>query len=408
MRQASRQKMSLDTEEEGEDTGRDWSYSPDQTQLRVVRPPQKPATLPPETPQPRRRVLRLPVLQKKMCRAEKEVPGGYQLQTADDQLQKVQRCLEQFTDSSAHQPRPPTGPRRHNLLPPLSTPTKNTLASQAQFTPAPPTKPAPSKKTRFRRAGKVKVVICESRLNEHIDLDLQDLDPLIYPEESLSYCFELLKDKKWDKKIEGLKLIQALAQHHQENLEFRFYEILDAVLDEVENLRSAVASAAIETLKYLYVHLKEKMDKAVQRTGEALLLKVAQAHSKTFLQQQVGVALKAMLLNCDPEPVLRVLVQTGLSHRSATVRNSAAQHLHLLADLVGATQILSAGGTFTETFLSAVNEMAMNPTAEVRTHGITILKNIAQEKNFKEQWMLVVKSKDRPYLEKIMARIARE
>lgn len=55
-----------------------------------------------------------------------------------------------------------------------------------------------------------------------------------------------------------------------------------------------------------------------------------------------------------------------LSHRCAAVRESTAQHLHQLAEIIGEDHILTAGKIFAGSFLSAVCKMSMDAAPEVR------------------------------------------
>lgn len=81
---------------------------------------------------------------------------------------------------------------------------------------------------------------------------------------------------------------------------------------QVNNLRSCVSCAAMDTLVYLYVYLQKDMDNQAERTGRVLLLKIAQANANVFIQQQANLALEAMVKNCSPGRVLTTLLNTGL------------------------------------------------------------------------------------------------
>ncbi len=115
-----------------------------------------------------------------------------------------------------------------------------------------------------------------------------------------------------EKKMDGLKKIQALAQHDQDTLKVKLHEVCLAVSAEVQNLRSSVAVAAMETMVYLYVYMQETMDRHAERTGRALLQKIAQANANPFIQRQANMALEAMVENCSPNRVLITLVNSGL------------------------------------------------------------------------------------------------
>ncbi|XP_051264665.1 TOG array regulator of axonemal microtubules protein 1-like [Dicentrarchus labrax] len=206
----------------------------------------------------------------------------------------------------------------------------------------------------------------------------------------------------WKKKIEGLRTVQALAQHHPDTLMEKLHEVCLAVIEEVKNLRSSVACVAMDTMGYLYVYLQKDMDTQAERTGRTLLQKIAQSNANLFVQQQANKALEALAQNCSPARVLTTLLNNGLSHLSAAVRACTAQQLHLLADGLGAAAIFTAGRTFTQSFLTAVSKMSLDAAAEVRPHGHAILQNLALHEDFMDLWRDIVSEKDRSPLERIL------
>ncbi|KAL7395935.1 hypothetical protein ABVT39_025750 [Epinephelus coioides] len=169
----------------------------------------------------------------------------------------------------------------------------------------------------------------------------------------------------------------------------------------VNNLRSAVACEAMDTLAELYVHLRKAMDPEAEGTGRALLLKLAQTTS-AFIHQQANLALDALVDNCSHGRIVSALLNAGLSHRCAAVRGSMAQHLHQLADSMGAARILTAGRTLTERFLLAVSKMCIDGAPEVRHHGQIVLLKLADHKDFIKLWTKIVPVNERPSLDKIL------
>nr|XP_046229292.1 crescerin-like protein che-12 [Scatophagus argus] len=364
-----------------------------------VSPPHTPvAPPPPAAPRPRRRVPGLPVMWMHHSE-EKKVIGGYRLQTAKGQVEEIQKGLEKLGKNSVvNIPRPPVGPK----------PKRN--GAVTTVTPAPPPRPVPPKNTETRcgtiqkpaktvKAGKKR----DDTLNlQTADRTLAQLQPLSKPEEALSSCFNLLSSKDWEKKIDGLKIVQALAQNHPDILMVKLHEVCLAVIEEVKNLRSAVTCAAMDTMAYLYVYLGEDMDTQVERTGRALLLRIAQANANVFLQQQASKALEALVENCNPGRILTTLLNTGLSHLFAAVRASTAHLLHLLVNRLGVDAVLGAGKNFTQRFLIAVSKMSMDSSAEVRPHGHAILQALSLHRDFSDLWRNIISDKDRRPLERIL------
>ncbi|KAL7833942.1 hypothetical protein AOLI_G00289020 [Acnodon oligacanthus] len=196
--------------------------------------------------------------------------------------------------------------------------------------------------------------------------------PLKNPELALRQTFKLLQEEEWEKKIEGLKLVSALAEHHAEVLLPELHDICLTVIQEVKNLRSMVSRAAMTTLAHLYAHLQRKMDQEVEITACVLLHKAGE--SSQFIREDVEAALSMMVQNCSPGRVLHALLTGGLSHRNAAVRRCTAQHLEKLACLLGASRLLNGKKDFTCRFLTAVSKLALDSAQEVRLHARNALR----------------------------------
>ncbi|XP_070700144.1 uncharacterized protein [Pempheris klunzingeri] len=352
---------------------------------------------PPQTaPSYRRRLSRLPVFSASISRADKEVVAGCKLQSARNKVNAIVQSLEHLQLNSVPSPRPPEAPRRTPAVAPPLAPTPPTC---------PQTKKRGAHPGRFLHPGKAVIgkkmsSNCSLRTTNEKKVELQ---PLANAVESLSLSFKLLHSHDWMKKIEGLKIVQALAQHHSETLKTKLHEVCLLLIEEVKNLRSAVACAAMNTLAELYVHLQKAMDPEVEVTGRALLLKLAQT-TNAFVHQQANLALGAMVQHCSHGRSVSALLNTGLSHRCAAVRGSMAKHLHQLADGLGAVRILTAGKSFTERFLTAVAKMSVDAAPDVRHHGQIILQELVLHTDFMNLWTEIVPDKERRPLSKIIKR----
>ncbi|XP_024864217.1 TOG array regulator of axonemal microtubules protein 1-like isoform X2 [Kryptolebias marmoratus] len=301
------------------------------------------------------------------------------------------------------------GPRlfRRNSVAPLPRP----AAAPKKTRPAPAPKPDPPKTKRpARRAavGSTKTTNMKKPALQTVKAQpKEELKPLPNPVQSLSLVFQHLSQDDWEKKVEGLELLRALAQHHPDTLMDKLHEVCLALIEDIKNLRSSVACAAIDTLGSLYTHLQKDMDVQVERTGRALLLRVAQASANIFVQQQANLALEAMVKNCSPARMLTALLNTGLSHLSAAVRASTAQQLHLLADEMGVTAMLTAGQSFTSRFLLALSKMCLDAAAAVRPHGLAVLKQLSLHKDFMKLWQKAVEEKERFSVQKVLQKARR-
>ncbi|XP_045897077.1 crescerin-like protein che-12 isoform X1 [Micropterus dolomieu] len=339
----------------------------------------------------RRRASRLPVFSAKLSGADKEVTDGCRLQTAKYKVEAIVTRLERFQLNSVPPARPQATAKRNPEVAPTLPRVRQTTTRGSRpgmFLP----------RAKVSGEGKKTASVCSIQTPNDRKVELQ---PLTNPVESLSLCFRLLSSDDWVKKIDGLKTMQALAQHHSETLKTKLHEVCLVLIEEVKNLRSTVSCAAMNTLAELYVQLQKAMDPEAEGTGRALLLKLAQTRN-AFIQQQANLALDAMVQSCSHGRIVNALLNTGLSHRCVALRGSMAQHLHLLADGLGAARILTAGRSFTERFLTAVSKISVDAAPEVRHHGKVILQELALHKDFLSLWTKIIPEKERRSLDKIL------
>ncbi|KAM7374290.1 hypothetical protein PAMP_006958 [Pampus punctatissimus] len=346
----------------------------------------------------RRRVSRLPVFSSASDNQRNELG----LQSAKKKVEAIVENLERFQLGSIPSPRPPAAARKTTAVEPK-------MSKMEPLAPTPPTVPQ-NKQRGTRRGtilrpakaanGAVKKTTGDRSLQTGKDKK-DDLQPLSNPVESLSLSFRLLSSDDWMKKTEGMKIIQALARYNPDILTPKLHEVCLALIEEVNNLRSVVSCAAMNTLGDMYRHLQKTMDPEAERTGRALLLKLAST-TNAFIHQQVNLALDAMVENCSHGRNVTTLVNTGLSHRCVAVRGSMAQHLHQVAESCGSAHILTAGRCFTERFLIAVSKMLVDGAPEVRHPGQMILQKLALHKDFMDTWARTIPEKDRRPLDRIL------
>ncbi|CAG5992774.1 unnamed protein product [Menidia menidia] len=359
-----------------------------------------PFTPSPPPPPPRRRASRIPLLIVKNNRDVKEVANGCRLQTAEAQFGAFEKRLRGLQwQLLAPVPEHPETPREIPALekkPPL-------------FKPSPPPKKTTSQTTvRTRKTTRTNVMKKTQTVKMQESKDQEELEPLTKPAASLSEFFAQIVSEEWEKKIEALRWVRALAQHHQNVLLGKLHEVCLAVMEEVHNLRSSVACAAIDTMASLYTNLQKNMDNEVERTGRCLILRIAQATVNTFVQQQVNLALAALVHNCSPGRVLTVLLHIGVGHLSPAVRASTGQQLQLMADKMGAEAVLTTGQSFTPRFLTAVSKLSVDAAAEVRCRGQAAIQILAKHQDFMKLWLQSVHEKDQRFLQKIVMNACRK
>ncbi|XP_041959566.1 uncharacterized protein LOC121718583 isoform X2 [Alosa sapidissima] len=205
--------------------------------------------------------------------------------------------------------------------------------------------------------------------------ELAKLPPVSCPEEAILQAFRLLRDDDWQQKIEALISIRSLSQHHAEVLLPRLHDVCLAVYCEVKNLRSMVSRAAMVTLAHLHAHLGRGMDTEAEGTAQTLLPKAGEASG--FIREDMELALGYMVLNVTPSRSMNALINTGLRHRNAAVRKTTAQFLERLAEVMGASRVLSGKKNLTDRFIHSISCLALDSAQEVRTHARNTLAFLA-------------------------------
>ncbi|XP_053724236.1 uncharacterized protein LOC128760672 isoform X1 [Synchiropus splendidus] len=218
--------------------------------------------------------------------------------------------------------------------------------------------------------------------------------PFANPSEKMSLFFQYNSANDWTKKMEGFQIVQALAINHPYTLQLKLHGVCLALEQGVSNLRSAVAVKAIDTIAVLHLQMGKEMDCVAERIGRALLLTFSQTINK-FIHERADHALDTLVENCSPEKTLSSLLNTGLDHRCAAVRGSAAKHLHLLTTIIGEKYFLRPNNSlFVETFFKAVWKMSADAAQDVRHYGREMFQKLCQKEKFQELWRKIIPDKD--------------
>ncbi|KAI4818036.1 hypothetical protein KUCAC02_011402 [Chaenocephalus aceratus] len=342
---------------------------------------------------PIRRPSRLPVMKKKHSEEGKEVADGCILRTAQDNFKRIAPTMKKFMVDDSPAPTPPAAPRRTSYVarkawkptlkpraeaPPPKQAPRTHIQAEAPKVPVPPKKAAPPNRKRPHRGTK---------LSPQRAVRQEYMEPLAHPEKGLSSFFQNIGSNEWEKKLLGLKTIQAIAQNHQELLtKIKLHEVCIVLAEQVNNLRSVVACAAMDALADLHSYLGKMMDPEVERTGGALLLKLAQT-TNAFILQQAHLALDVLVKGSSPGRVMNVLLNIGSNHRCPAVRACTALHLEQLLDIIGEDEIFASGKIISERLLIAVSKMAVDA---------------ASEEEFSVLWHNIIPMKDRNPLQKIL------
>ncbi|XP_047664849.1 TOG array regulator of axonemal microtubules protein 1-like [Tachysurus fulvidraco] len=177
--------------------------------------------------------------------------------------------------------------------------------------------------------------------------------------------FHLLKFQDSLKKLQGLKIVHALAKKNPDILLPSLHDICLAVLQEVCNRHSRVTHAAIRTLTHLFDHLRNDMDNECQITAAVLLDRFSE--STEVIREALDMALMEMVYSCSPVHVTNALLKGGASHVDPLVRNHMMQCLFKQIQITGISHLVMENVSTTPSFLFALSKLAQDPEMEVRS-----------------------------------------
>ncbi|KAL7853402.1 hypothetical protein AOLI_G00202460 [Acnodon oligacanthus] len=182
---------------------------------------------------------------------------------------------------------------------------------------------------------------------------------------------EFSQERKPSWKIQGLKLVSALAEHHT--------EVLLPELHDICLTHPGSEEPALYGVWCGHDHSGPPAEENGPGGGQPCLCPAAQGQ---------GVQ-PVHLRGCGGSPqhdCAELLTWPGparaaeLSHRNAIARLCTAQHLEKLVCLLGASRLLNSKKDSTCRFLTANNKLALNSAQEVKLHACNTLQFLGSHK----------------------------
>ncbi|XP_041469429.1 TOG array regulator of axonemal microtubules protein 1-like isoform X1 [Lytechinus variegatus] len=212
------------------------------------------------------------------------------------------------------------------------------------------------------------------------DAQSREMKPVHNVDVAIKDSLRFLGHDDWEIKLDGLFIIQRLACFHSNELGGQLHAMVVAVLNEVKNLRSSVARAAISTLGEMFQSCKTSMDKDLDQICRILLPKAGESNG--FIREDVDKTLEAMVKNANPQRVLGSLITAGASHKSSMVRKTTSVFLDAVVERMGPGRILSGVKDVTDKILPVTAQLALDNGQETRYYGRKILFNLMHHEDF--------------------------
>ncbi|BFZ12426.1 hypothetical protein BsWGS_15464 [Bradybaena similaris] len=207
-----------------------------------------------------------------------------------------------------------------------------------------------------------------------------DWKPFKDSDVALRDILKKLEQDDWETKCEGINMLRRLSMHHPDTVLASLHQIVLAITNEAQNLRSQVSRLAMKAIGDMFLHLKRQMDPEVELTAKILLAKGGE--SNQFIREDADKALCSMLEHVTPQRALMGLIVGGASHKNANVRKMTAQLLVDLVEKMGSGRILSGVKDITDKVLPTASQFTVDSSQETRYYGRKIFYMLMAHQDF--------------------------
>lgn len=251
----------------------------------------------------------------------------------------------------------------------------------------PPKKSARTAKVQQSPKSKRKTRLSPSDAAEHDASEVQptkcysssgDIDKALeQPHQALVSAMELLasQDENWENKCDGLTLVRRLARHHPDQIVSDFHNIVEAILNEVKNLRSQVTRSALSCIADFFYYLPKPSEVEAEGILKVVLPKAGDTNQ--FIKSDVELVLKNLSDNIPPVKAFAALSSIGVNHRNPLVRRVCAISLSMISERMEASRLV----VIYKDFINVVSKLAIDSQPDARYHGRRILYHIRDVPN---------------------------
>jgi len=167
-----------------------------------------------------------------------------------------------------------------------------------------------------------------AKINELLKTEViplsEELSPLDDPESTLKTAMATLgkTNADWNHHFDAVTLVRRVVVHNSEQIvNAKLKNVIMAVLDQVDNLRSLVSRNAITCMGDIFVKLGKLVDAELDYVLPRLLKKYGE--SNKFYEEETDRALKQLIANTNSAKSLSVLILNA-SHKNVLVRSKVA------------------------------------------------------------------------------------
>lgn len=231
--------------------------------------------------------------------------------------------------------------------------------------------------------------------------------PITKPTDAIRQALKSFASDSWKVKVEAMQVLEDVGSQSPEAFTPPLLKAtLRLLTEEVRNLRSSVARAAIAVLTNFFQHLRKNMEPELETVAKALLHKSGE--NAGFIREDIDRALSAMLDHVTPAKALLALIEAGASHRNGAVRRMAAQYVLACVEKLGAPRCLLHNREVTEKLLPATAHFVMDAAPLTRYYGRQVFSLLLSHSEFQRQFERCVVPTTRRNVASILEGISRK
>lgn len=232
----------------------------------------------------------------------------------------------------------------------------------------------------------------------------RDLDfvrqPFKNPEAAYRDAMNLIAQEDWEKKCQAMNILRRLSYYHEDISTSNIHTIVVALCAEVRNLRSQVSRFGLVTFGDLFNNLKKNMDVDLDISIKTILQKNAETND--FIKADVEKCLNIMTTNVTTHKGLIALINGGASHRSPSIRRTAAQFMYKMCEIMGPGKILSGIKDLTEKVLLISSQFVVDGPVDIRWYGRKIFHMLMSHDEFDRLLVKYLPEKTRKDIKEIL------
>ncbi|XP_064484174.1 TOG array regulator of axonemal microtubules protein 1-like [Ornithodoros turicata] len=210
-------------------------------------------------------------------------------------------------------------------------------------------------------------------------------NPTLRTADVIRQALRSFSSDSWKTKVEAMQTLQQKAAQDPDAFTPPLLKAtLRTLTEEVRNLRSSVARAAIGVLGDFFQHLRKNMEPELEGVTQALLHKSGE--NAGFIRDDIDHALRMMIEHITPAKALLALIEGGASHRNGAVRRTTAQCVLACVEKLGPSRCLQGNRELTEKLLPAAALFVMDATPLTRYYGRKIFHPLLGHSDFTRQF----------------------